>query len=188
MSLTENKRYILLTILALLSAWLAKNTETLLISKNPNPAHSPDYFSNGYSKWQMNEQGTLKSTLNADKIIHFSDDQTTRSTKPVMIFYNAKNPPWFIYAESGVLSADGKDLLLEGQVTIERSKTNKQSSLTIHTSMLKVQPDKNYAETKEWAEFVNPPNKTTGTGMNMTYIEPIHIEFLANVKGNYEHK
>ena len=60
--------------------------------------------------------------------------------------------------------------------------------ITLNTSNLKVQPEINYAETQEWAELINTPHKTTGTGMNMTYIEPIHIEFLANVKGNYDNK
>ena len=54
--------------------------------------------------------------------------------------------------------------------------------------MLKVKPDISYAETNQWAELISPPNKTTGTGMKMTYIEPIHLQLLANVKGNYESK
>ncbi len=188
MSLTGKKRYIFLTIIAILSAWLAKTSETLQNTINNNPAHSPDYFSTGYSKWQMNEQGTVKNKLNADKIVHYSDDDTTRSIRPVMLFYNEKNPPWIIRSETGLLSANGNVLLLEGEVTIERGKTKDQGPLTINTSMLKVQPNKNYAETEKWAEFINPPNKTTGTGMSMTYIAPIHIEFLANVRGNYEKK
>ncbi len=188
MSLTENKRYIFLTIIALLTAWLAKTSETLQTAKNNNPAHSPDYFSIGYSKWQMSAQGTVKSKLNADKIVHYSDDETTHSMRPVILFYNEQNPPWIIRSDTGLLSADGKDLLLDGQVKIERGKTKKKGPLTINTSMLKVQPNKNYAETEKWAEFINPPNITSGTGMKMTYIAPIHIEFLANVRGKYEKK
>ena len=185
MNLTENKRYIFLSIIALLSAWLANNTEILQISKKASPAHSPDYFSSGYMKWQMNKQGTLKSTLIADKITHYSDDGTSHTIKPIMTFFNDKTPPWVITSETGILSADGKNLQLNGKVKIDRAESKDHREITINTSNMKVQPEINYAETQEWAELINYPHKTTGTGMNMTYIEPIHIEFLAHVKGNY---
>lgn len=188
MSLAENKYYILLIGIALLSTWLAKHTEIVQFTQKHSSAHSPDYFSKGYSQWKMNEKGTLKSKLIADKIIHYSDDETTHSINPVMYFYNESSPPWIINSDTGILSADGKSLLLNGQVTIERAKAKGQSALTINTSMLNVQPEKSYAETKEWAELLSPPNKTTGTGMNMTYIEPVNIKFLSNVKGNYAKK
>ena len=188
MSLTENKRYIFLSVIALLSAWIANHTEILQNYKKTSPAHSPDYFSSGYRKWQMNEQGTLKSTLIADKISHYSDDGTSHTVQPIMTFYNDKTPPWVIMSETGILSADGKNLQLNGQVKIDRAKFKDHCEITINTRNLKVQPETNYAETQEWAELINYPNKTTGIGMNMTYIEPIHIEFLSNVKGNYDNK
>jgi lipopolysaccharide export system protein LptC len=188
MSLRENKIYLYLLLVALISALLANFTELEEVFKTPTPPHSPDYFSNNYIKWEMNELGRLKSKLISDKIIHYSDDKTTHTIKPVMSFYNEKTPPWVIASETGILSADGKDLFLNGKVTINREKAIGVSQLTINTSQLKVKPETSYAETNEWAELISPPNITTGIGMKMTYIEPIHIELLANVKGNYETK
>ena len=188
MSLKENKIYIYLLLVALISALLVNFTELEEVLKTPTPPHSSDYFSTNYIKWEMNELGRLKSKLISDKIIHYSDDETTHTLKPVMSFYNEKTPPWVITSETGILSADGKDLFLNGQVTINREKAIDVSQLTIKTSQLKVKPETSYAETNEWAELKSPPNITTGIGMKMTYIEPIHIELLANVKGNYETK
>ena len=105
-----------------------------------------------------------------------------------MFFYNEKTPPWVIKSETGILSGDGKDLLLNGKVTIDRAKAEGVSQLTINTSMLKVKPETSYAETNEWAELISPPNKTTGTGMKLTFAQPIHLQLLANVKGKYETK
>jgi lipopolysaccharide export system protein LptC len=152
------------------------------------PAHSPDYFSKGYSKWEMNKQGKLNSKLIADEMIHYSDDRTTHTIKPLIIFYNEKSPPWEITAETGVLSADGKDLLLKGKVTVARAKAEGFKELKINTSNLKVKPGSSHAETNEWVELLNPPNRTTGTGMKLVFVEPIHLELLANVKGKYETK
>jgi lipopolysaccharide export system protein LptC len=188
MSLKENKLYLYLIVVALFSWWLVKLTGVDEIYHRQVPAHSPDYFSKGYTKWEMNELGSLKSKLLSDEMIHYSDDGTTHMVNPVIFFYNEKTPPWIIKSETGILSGDGKDLLLNGKVTIDRAKAEGVRQLTINTSALKVKPETSYAETSEWAELISPPNKTTGTGMKLTYAHPIHLELLANVKGKYETK
>jgi lipopolysaccharide export system protein LptC len=136
----------------------------------------------------MNELGRLDNKLISDEIIHYSDDSTTHTVNPLMFFYNEKTPPWIIKSETGILSGDGKDLLLNGKVTINRAKAEGVSQLIINTSMLRVKPESSYAETNEWAELISPPNRTTGTGMKMIFAQPIHLELLANVKGKYETK
>jgi lipopolysaccharide export system protein LptC len=108
--------------------------------------------------------------------------------KPVMFFFKEKTPPWIVKSETGILSGDGKDLLLNGQVTIDRAKAKGVRQLTINTSELKVKPETSYAETNEWAELISVPNKTTGTGMKLTFVEPIHLQLLSHVKGIYETK
>jgi len=188
MSPRENKIYLYLAVIALMSWWLVELTGVDLVYHGQAPAHSPDYSSKGYTKWEMNELGRLKSKLLSDEMIHYSDDGTTHMVNPVMFFHNEKTPPWVIKSETGILSGDGKDLLLNGKVAIDRAKAEGVSQLTINTSALKVKPETSYAETSQWAELISPPNKTTGTGMKLTYAQPIHLELLANVKGKYETK
>jgi lipopolysaccharide export system protein LptC len=188
MTLRENKIYLYLAIIALISWWLVKLTGLEEIFHGQVPAHSPDYFSKGYTKWEMNELGILKSKLLSDEMIHYSDDGTTHMVNPIMFFHNEKTPPWVIKSETGILSGDGKDLLLNGKVTIDRAKATGVSQLTINTSMLKVKPETSYAETNEWAELISPPNRTTGTGMKLIFVAPVHLQLLANVKGKYETK
>ena len=188
MSPRENKLYLYLAGIALMSWWLVELTGVDLVYHGQAPAHSPDYSSKGYTKWEMNELGTLKSKLLSDEMTHYSDDGTTHMVNPILFFYNEKTPPWVIKSETGILSGDGKDLLLNGKVAIDRAKAEGVSQLTINTSALRVKPETSYAETNEWAELISPPNKTTGTGMKLTYAQPIHLELLANVKGKYETK
>ncbi len=182
------KNHLYLAIPALISWWLVKLTGLDEINRSQAPPHSTDYFSKGYVKWEMNESGLLKSKLLADQMLHYSDDGTTVMTKPLMYSYNAKSPPWIIQSETGILSADGKNLMLNGTVAINRAKEAGFRPLTINTSNLKVKPETSYAETDAWAELISPPNKTTGTGMKMVYAQPIHLELLSQVKGKYETK
>ena len=188
MNLRENKIYPCLAVIALISWWMVKLTGVDELYHGQVPAHSPDYFSKGYTKWEMNELGTLKNKLLSDEMIHYSDDGATHMVNPVMFFHNEKTPPWVVKSETGILSGDGKDLLLKGKVAIDRAKAAGVSQLTINTSVLKVKPETSYAETNEWAELISPPNRTTGTGMKLTFAPPIHLQLLANVKGKYETK
>jgi lipopolysaccharide export system protein LptC len=183
-----NLSYFYLLVIALISWWLATINGWNESDRTQAPAHSADYFSKGYTKWEMSPSGLLKSQVFADQMLHYSDDGTTHMTKPVMYSLDAKNPPWVIRSETGVLSADSKSLLLNGKVNLERAKNQQVKALTINTSNLKVNPETSYAETNQWAELISPPNRTTGVGMKLVYAQPIHLELLSQVKGKYETK
>lgn len=186
MIIHHKRLYLTLTAIALFSWGLVQLINTNEIAQRVNPAHSADYFSTGYTKFEMNEQGKVKSKLIADSVTHYSDDNTSHTVHPVIFFYNDTTPPWVINAESGILSADGKNLALNGKTVINRARAEGVKQLTINTANLKVNPDTHYAETTARAELLSPPNVTTGTGMKMVFSSPIHLELLANVKGKYE--
>jgi lipopolysaccharide export system protein LptC len=186
--LNGNYVYLYLIIIAVMSWWLVKLTGLDELGRITVPAHSPDYFSKGYTKWEMNELGRPKNKLLADEMVHYSDDSTTHMVNPLMFFYNEQTPPWVINSETGLLSADGKDLLLNGKVYIDRAGAKGVRELKIFTSNLKVKPETSYAETDAWSELISLPSWTTGFGMKVIFAEPIHLELLSNVKGNYETK
>ncbi len=184
----EYKQYLYLAGIAAASWVLVKFTGPEEAERISAPAHSADYFSKGYSKWEMDERGKLNSKLLADRMVHYSDDGTTHLDNPVMFFYNEQTPPWIIKSETGIRSADGKNILLNGKVSVDRAGAKGIRQLKINTTNVRVQPETSYAETDAWAELISPPNVTTGTGMKLTFREPIHLELLANVRGKYETK
>lgn len=188
MKIQDFKIYFISGVLALLSWGLVEFTGFEFARPSVTSQHSPDYFSTGYAKWEMNESGRLKNKLNADKMTHYNDDGTTHLDNPLMFFYNETTPPWIIKSKTGILSADGKDLLLTGKVSVERAEAPGVRQLIINTSNIKVKPETSYAETSEWAELISPPNRTIGIGMKLVFAEPVHLQLLANVKGKYETK
>lgn len=188
MKLSDNKFYIYTVGIAVLSWVLVKLTGVIEIGRVASPLHSPDYFSKSYTKWEMSELGVPKSKVLADEMLHYSDDGTTQLKNLTMFFYNDQAQPWVVKSETGLLSADGKDLLLNGHVVINRAGGLGVRELTINTSNLKVKPETSHAETSEWAELISPPNKTVGTGMKLVFVEPISVELLSQVKGKYEKK
>lgn len=151
------------------------------------PKHSADYFSKGYLRKDLNEQGLVKSELAAESILHYSDDDTTHIDKPTLTLYNTDPaiPPWVVKSEKGILSAGGENLLLEGKVFIDRAKAEGVRQMNIRTTNLRVNPKTSYAETDEWAELLSPPHRVEGKGMQVTFKKPINIKLLSNVKSRY---
>ena len=183
---SEKFIYFFFATLALLSWWLLEYTGLIDLKKRTAPKKSPDFFSAGYTKWEMDAKGQPKTKLVAEEMSHTVNYWATSTKKPIMVFFNDKKSPWVIEADTGILSKDGEKLQLNGKVTINREKAEGVRPLTVHTSNLLVNPKTSYAETKAWAELISPPHITSGIGMKVTFKEPIHVELLAKVKGKYE--
>jgi len=185
------KIYSLALILAGASWWLAEIFRFDFFGDQSGidaPKHSVDYFSTGYLRKDMNEQGVLKSQLKAKGILHYSDDGITHIDKAILTLYNPDTPsipPWIVNAEKGTLSKDGKNLFLNGKVTIDRAAAEGVKQVSILTSNLHVLPKLNYAESREWSQIVMPPNRIEGTGIEITFKRPIYVKLLSNVKSRY---
>ncbi len=186
--LSEFKLHLLVAVVALASWRLIQlNQEPEVVAKTAE--NSPDFFSLGYNKRETDAEGLVKNELFADKMQHFKADGSTKLDKPVMSLFNANGvPPWIIKSDSGVMAADGDNLQLNGQAIISRAASENTRALTINTSDLRVKLNSNYAETDKWAEIISPPHKTTGEGMQVTFVSPIHLKLLSKVKGYYEFK
>ena len=177
--------YVYVALVALLSWWLQEMYQERQIAKQV-AENSPDFFSTGYYKKEMDLEGLPKSELVADKMQHYKADGSTHLEKPVMTLYNTNAEPWVIQADIGIMAADGDHLQLNGHTVINREASENASALKVTTSDLRVTLSTNYAETSAWAELVSPPNQTEGIGMEVTFVSPIHLKFLSKVKGRYE--
>ena len=177
--------YVYIALVALSTWWLQQLNEQREAEKKV-AENSPDFFSTGYYKQEMDVEGLPKSELSADKMQHYKFDGSTHLDKPVMTLYNPNAEPWVIRSESGIMAADGDHLQLIGHTVINREASDRNSALKVTTSDLKVTLSTNYAETKAWAEIISPPNQTSGTGMEVTFVSPIHLKLLSKVKGRYE--
>lgn len=186
-SRARKSAYLLLMVLAVTSWWLLQ-LSGIDEERTPVPRHSPDFFSESYVKWEMDARGGLKSKLVTDKMTHYPDDGATQLLRPQIIFANGRQTSWLVNSDEGILTDDGKKLLLKGRVVIDRGRSGRSKALKITTTDLHVEPESSYAQTSARAEILSPPNVTTGTGMKLFFAEPIKLQLLADVKGKYEKK
>ena len=187
----DNRLYFLAIIIALLSWWMLEAFQvdsSSLDNKGAKPERSVDYFSSDYIKKELDKNGQLKTELQAKKLLHYKEDGITEMLQPMMTLYNADSPPWIIRAESGILSADGKNLQLNGTVFIDRAGSIDIKEFKLKTSNLKVKTQESYAEGDEWAELSSGDNWIHGVGIQLVFKKPISLKLLSKVKSYYEFK
>ncbi len=186
MTFSQTRFYYVLFVLVICS-WLISNffeEEPVKIVKQVD--HTPEYYSTGYYKKEMDQNGLIKNELVADKMVHYSDDGTTHLENPIMTLFNQDKPMWVIESEGGILESDRDNLLLTGQVVINRAKSKRNRPFKLTTSELKVKLSTNYAKTNQWVEIKDSQSRTVGVGMKATFVEPVKLKFLSRVKGRYE--
>lgn len=179
--------FIYVAAAALLSWWLQQLYEQRQIEIQV-AENSPDFFSSGYYKKEMGLDGLPKSELTAEKMQHYKADGSTHLDQPMMVLHNPNVAPWVIRSDSGIMAADGDNLQLNGKAVINREASKGSSAMKINTSDLRVKLSTHFAETTAWADIISPPNQTSGTGMEVTFVSPIHLKLLSKVKGRYEIK
>lgn len=148
--------------------------------------HNADYFLENFTNTVMNDRGTPFRRLSADRMLHFPDDDSTELTKPHLTIFQNEHPLWQVRSEQGWLSGDGKLLLLNGPVTIDRAAAGQIRPLHIVTRNLRVQPEESYAETDEQIAVTSLGSRLESKGVQVWFKEPARIKFLAHVKGRYE--
>ncbi|RLA26219.1 MAG: LPS export ABC transporter periplasmic protein LptC [Gammaproteobacteria bacterium] len=178
----------LLLLIFVISMWAVNYfPEQKTATKPVASERSATYFAVGYSKTQMDQNGLTNSKLTADYAESFSGNIGTRLKKPVMTVYKEETPPWVIRSETGHISPGGNQISMNGQVFIDRAAAENAREVKIKTSNLRVQPNRNYAETDDWAEMVSGLDRISGVGMKLFYQDPLYIKLLANIKGRHEY-
>lgn len=114
---------LLVALLGVFTLWLQYGLEEKPVPAVPaEQRHDPDYYIENFRTTGMDEHGRARYTLEAERLVHYPDDNTALLDKPHLIQYQAGREPTHAYAESGWVSADGDEVLLTGNVRVIRGK------------------------------------------------------------------
>ncbi len=166
------------------SWWLAERSATIEV-QYPHSNRSPDFFLENFTATTMDPLGRPFRTLQASKMQHYLDDDSTTLTNPLMTVYDEQNPPWLIRSERGWLSGDGKLILLQGEVFIDREQGTDVRPVHIVTRELRVKPEEDYAETDQEVHITSLNDQVDAIGMQ-AWMRPVRIHLLSKVKGRHE--
>jgi len=185
-----DKGNILLIIIFLFLAgatwWLNNRHVESSDSQQVAAQHVPDFYMENIVSTEMDGNGRPARQLFAQKIVHFSDDNSSDYLKPRLSVLEQDKPPWQIRAASAHQSADGKTLLLQGKVNIDRSSGHGIKPMHLITRDLKINTETEFSETDQPVLMLSLKDKTEGVGMEAWMKAPMRIKLLSKARGHYE--
>ncbi len=136
---------VLLVILAAGSFWLERAV-TAGFSGDGKRRHDPDFWAEDVVVRKYGADGRLRNTLSAARMTHFPDDDTTLVDRPVMRYH--RRPPVIVSGQQGLISKDGREIVLLGEASVVRESPKNAPSMEISTQLLTLHPDSERAESQ----------------------------------------
>ncbi len=183
----------LLLLLALtgLTYWLRLATELPDPRRDGKHRHDPDYIVYDGILRKYDASGTLRHTLNAKKITHYPDDDSTELDKPHVVMLKPNKPPMTMSAERGHVSRDGEQVNLYDNVRLHRAATPKDPETIGTTTQLTILPDDEKAYTSQPVLITQGASSVKGIGLqvdNRTQTYLLEAQARAVIESKYAKK
>jgi lipopolysaccharide export system protein LptC len=177
---------LLLVLLAAATFWLSRTVTGLAGKGDGAKRHDPDMMVENFTAKQFGEDGHLRYTLSAKKMIHYPDDDTSHLTEVILKDMENDKPPVTATADTALLTQKGDEVFLRGNVVMIREANKDLSRLVIRTDFLHVIPDTGIAQTDR--PVVIEDAKTVIHAASMLANNKTQTISLARVNANYDVK
>jgi lipopolysaccharide export system protein LptC len=105
-------------------------------------AREPDYVIENFLAHAMNEAGTPKYRLSAERLLHYPDDDTAHLIEPVLVQYLARGARTTTVARTGIMPGDGSEILMRGDVQVTRTGEDGRPGGEIRADRLRIELDR----------------------------------------------
>lgn len=126
---------------AALSAWLEYRQEAPLPGDEETAEQAddqPDYYIENFVATGVDSQGR-QYVMEGVRMAHFPIDDTSLIEQPHIIQYTDDAGPRHVYAETGLISADGTEILLRGSVKVIESQSEGKPGNVTSTDRMRIQ-------------------------------------------------
>jgi lipopolysaccharide export system protein LptC len=135
-----------LALLAALSAWLNH-----LVQGGPAervaPPDEPGFVVENFVATTTGQDGRPRAILRAQRLLHYPHDDTTHLVRPQSRQYDDRRVPLSASADRALVSSDGRDIHLHGNVLLVRGAHGERGELRLRTDYLHLIPDRGLART-----------------------------------------
>lgn len=176
----------LLPLLGLLGVtyWLNQQVQQEAPKPDSNKRHDPDAIMENFSAVKMNQLGVPRFIMNAKKMLHYPDDDSTELEKPYLTTLTAGRPPVHTFSQRGMVSSKGDEVFLHDNVNVVREASADREELTLLTEYLHIIPDQDLANTDRPVTIVDAHNTTHAIGLEMDNKTRI-LKLLAQVRSEH---
>ena len=175
----------MLAAVAAVAVWLDRQVQPPEVANTGKMRHDPDYIVQNFSVTQMGPDGRVQYKLDARRMQHYPDDDTTYLDAPKVVNFRGPKITLTATSKSGMLSSNGENAYLIDDVRLVRSPYDNRSEMTMLTTWLHIVPDTGIANTDRPVKIYDANTVITSDGLefnNETHI----LHFLSNVRGRYE--
>jgi lipopolysaccharide export system protein LptC len=183
--LTHAFPFLLLAALAALTFWLDRAVQPPPGSPLGTARHDPDYIVDNLSAVRTNESGGAAYTLDATRMVHYPDDDTTFLTRPRFVSYRSQQAPLTITAREALVSSNGENVHFKDDVKVTRAAYGDHSEMVMRTTYLHVIPDDNIAKTDRPVTITDAVTVVNAVGLELNS-ETRVLKLFSQVRGTYD--
>lgn len=171
--------------IAAVGIWIHFLLEGLAPDTPIDPSHA-DYVVQDLRITEMTAQGVPGRIVEATALRHFGRLGFTDADNPLLRIFREGAEDWRVRSAAGRIRHRDDEILLEGEVQIDRSARGGEAPLQIHTRDLRILDQGRYAETPHAARIESGRQRVTGTGLQARLEAPVKVKLLAQVRGHHE--
>ena len=146
--------------------------------------HDPDYLVVNFTTTTYNREGAAETSVSAEKMVHYPDDDTTELFAPRVVQSKPDQPRMTVRADRGELKRAGEDIFLYDNVVLEREASAGASAARLTTDYLHVVRDRSLVRTDRQVNIVEDNRALSGRGMEYSN-ETGHFTLRADVRGRF---
>ena len=154
----------LMLVLALLTFWLDRAVR----DEPSHPSlrrHDPDYLVHEFASTSFNRLGRIETTITAEKMLHYPDDDSTELILPRVTQEKPSEPRFTVRADRGVLAREGDEIFLYDNVLLVREPDESRPATRMTTSFLHILRDRSIVRTDREVNIVEGRRSLTGRGL-----------------------
>ncbi len=144
-----------------------------------------DYFMEGVVSRHFDQAGALSHVLSAPRIDYFIAEQRSVMQQPHIQLARDSGEPWQLRADHADAIHQTEQVLLNGNVSLNRASGSGAVALRMETSQLSVNMQARSASTDAEVRFTSPGGYVKATGLRADFTTE-QLQLLAQVEGRYE--
>lgn len=172
----------ILISLSVLTLWLRQAVELPEMRSVNKGRHDPDTVIEGLQAAQLDAEGRPLYRLEAARLVHYPDDDTTEISAPRLRYTPAEEAPVTLVAKRGKLLGKGDVIELYDDVRVERAADDSAPGWSAEMPRLTAYPSEARATTTSDFVFLQGAARLTGTGFTFNQ-RARTLDLHANVRG-----
>ena len=156
-----------LGLLVTLTLWLNQLVQAPPARAAGSLRHDPDLVVQNFNARALGEDGRVRYTLAAAKMVHYPDDDSALLERVKLESLDPAQPRMLATADRGRLEQGGERVWIEGNVVVVREADARGESARLTTDKLLVLPDEGIARTSSAVTLVSPSGRVNAVGLEI---------------------